>query len=143
MSLHGASGIGKTYVVQQLMENPFIQREHHFYHNFSEDVVENAKFLLHLVFFLLFPYVNPEEIDLVYLKEIGEQVTIAPDLLRLAEYVDTPTQLEEGLRLYCDRRGSVFPASCEWKQRYVFLDNSQNLNSTAWQFLLSILREQN
>jgi len=139
--LHGASGIGKTYVVQQLMENPFIQREHHFYHNFSEDVVENAKFLLHLVFFLLFPYVNPEEIDLVYLKEIGEQVTIAPDLLRLAEYVDTPTQLEEGLRLYCDRRGSVFPASCEWKQRYVFLDNSQNLNSTAWQFLLSILRE--
>lgn len=139
--LHGTSGIGKTYMIHRLMASSSLRNEYRYYYNFSEDAVENAKRLLHLVFFLLFPYVNPEEIDAAYLREIGEQVTVAPDLFRLAEYTNNPARLEEAFRQYCGRRGNVFPVSCEWKPRYAFLDNSQNLNSTAWQFLLSILRE--
>ena len=47
------------------------------------------------------------------------------DLLRLSEYLNYPAQLENTFQEYCSRRGELFPDACEWKQRYVFLDNSQ------------------
>ena len=139
--LHGESGIGKTHLIHRLMAQPPLRGEYHYYYNLSEDAVDNAKHLLYLTFFLLFPYIDPKEIDTAYLCEIGKQAAVTQDLLRLSEYLNYPAQLENAFQEYCSRRGELFPDACEWKQRYVFLDNSQNLNSTAWNFLLSILRE--
>ena len=109
--LHGESGIGKTHLIHRLMAQPPLRGEYHYYYNLSEDAVDNAKHLLYLTFFLLFPYIDPKEIDTAYLCEIGKQAAVTQDLLRLSEYLNYPAQLENAFQEYCSRRGELFPDS--------------------------------
>lgn len=139
--LYGGSGTGKSYVVQQFIASKQMRTEHTFYHNFKNDPIENNVHLLNLVFFLLFPYVNPDEIDSNYLKEIAEITEIPSSLIWMADKKAQPNQLAAAFQKYCETRGSVLPHRCAINSRYIFMDNIQNLDPTASDFLRGVLHE--
>lgn len=139
--LYGGSGTGKSYVVQQFIASKQMRTEHTFYHNFTNDPIENNIRLLDLVFFLLFPYVNPDEIDSAYLKEIAKTAEIPSALIRMADMKTQPDKLSAAFQKYCETRGNILPHRCAINSRYVFIDNIQNLSQTASDFLRRVLYE--
>lgn len=139
--LYGASGIGKTYIIQRIMDNPCLRNRLVFYHNFSEDHLENAAYMLLMVFFAIFPYLNPTDIEPDYLEQINKNAEISPWLIQFAQFREQPAVLEQKFQAYCDARGTIFPNLCEYNPRFIFLDNIQNLDQVSCSFLLSLLRE--
>lgn len=139
--VHGESGTGKSHVVRHCIGLKPLCNEHTYYHSFSADHRQNAKHVLDVVFFLLFPYLNPDEIDTTYLSAINGSVDIPRDLIHLAEYCNDPNGLELAFQRHCEVGGSVFPKQCAINPRYVFLDNIQNLNDVSNKFILSIINE--
>lgn len=139
--IHGESGVGKSYIVHQFLSQQSMRGEHQYYYNFSEDAVENAKRLLQLAFYLVFPYVDPNDIDSEYLDEISKHVAVTQDLVKLAACQDDPLQLDTKFEEHYKKRGHILPSQCELNSRYIFIDNIQNLNAAAWRFLLSLIHE--
>lgn len=139
--IYGESGTGKSYTINQFLRQKSMKNEHHYYYNFTENATENAKRLLWLAFYLILPYVAPDQIDPAYLSEIGEDSAVTRDLILLAGGQDQPSHLEQLLEQHCDRHGKIFPEYCELSPRYVFLDNIHHLTPTAWRFLRSIIDE--
>lgn len=139
--LHGESGTGKTYIVQRVMENSCLRDRLVFYQNFSEDHLENAKNILHLVYFAIFPYLAPQDIDPEYLAQFDETVGISSWLVHLSHFQEQPSKLDQELQAYCNAKGTIFPNRHEQNPRFLFLDNIQNLNKTAQDFLFLLLRE--
>lgn len=139
--LCGASGTGKSYVVQKFMLSRSVRNEQHYYHNFSGDMYENGKRLLKVVLYILFPYVDPTAINKEYLYEIRNHIAIPESLLTLVDVQDIPDEFAECLDNFCKRKSQVLPENCDINPRYIFLDNVQNLNDTLWSFLLSIIHE--
>ena len=137
--IHGESGVGKSHLLHEL----FSQTDTSYYFNFSEDCVENAKQMLYLVFFLLFPYVNPEDVDISYLNEISETTMISKEILWLAEKMTDANRIEGSFEEFHNRCGSLFPQVCKWNPRYVYLDNLQRLSASCFTFLSDILKELN
>ncbi len=139
--LYGESGIGKTYIIQRVMEDPCLRNRLVFYHNFSEDHLENARNILSMVFFAIFPYLSSKDMEPEYLEQINEHAEISPWLIQFAQFREQPAVLEQKFQEYCDARGTVFPNLCEYNPRFIFLDNIQNLDQVGRSFLLSLLRE--
>lgn len=139
--IYGESGTGKSYVVDQLRLSKPMHSEMVFYHNFSRDQVENAKQVLNMLFFLLFPYVNPYDVDSSYLEEISQNIKITQDFIQLASCRDHPAELEKAFQCHYNRRGNILPQQCELNTRYLLLDNFQNLSPIILSFLSFLFRE--
>lgn len=139
--IHGESGVGKSYIVHQFLAQRSMHGEHRYYYNFSEDAAENAKRLLQLAFYMVFPYVDPNDIDSEYLDEISKHMAVTQDLIKLAACQEEPLQLDAKFKEHYNKRGHILPNQCELNARYIFIDNIQNLNAAAWGFLLSLIHE--
>jgi len=139
--LCGASGTGKSYVVQQFMQSRAVRNEQHYYHNFSGDIYENKKYLLRVVLYIIFPYIDPAEINSAYLGELKEHIAIPQSLSDLVNFQDTPDIFAKRFKDICIGKSKVFPENCEFNSRFIFLDNVQSLDNTSWSFLLAIIQE--
>ncbi|MDR2162792.1 MAG: ATP-binding protein [Clostridiales Family XIII bacterium] len=143
-TIYGKSGTGKTYLVNRFMQSSSITNETIFYHNFSGDHVENAKKICDLIFFLLLPYVNPDEIDSSYIKKIRKNIgrrVITKNFMKLVSLRGYPEKSEEFFSHITRKRADILPQQCDLNSRYLFLDNFQNLNPAVLSFLLFLFRE--
>ena len=140
-ALYGESGVGKSYIVHEFLAQQLVRGEHQYYYNFSEDAIDNAKRILQLAFYLVFPYVDPNEIDSEYLNEINKHVVITRELIELVACQNNPSKLEMKFEEHYKNRGHILPSQCELNPRYIFIDNTQNLNTATWNFLSSLIYE--
>jgi hypothetical protein len=141
VTLYGESGTGKSYVTHKFMCSKSMRNEMIFYNNFTENHAENAKRVVDLVLFLLFPYMNPEDVDSSYLDEIKEKTKITSYFMQLVSMRNHPDNLEKAFQRYCDEIGNILPQQCELNARYIVLDNFQNLSHNVLAFLQSMFLE--
>ena len=135
--IRGVSGSGKTYLLKQIAQRFSEKREPLFYADFTSSSVENSRILLDMVLFILFPYLDPETVDIDYINGLtGCYVSsFVRELIINRKSLDTLNQLFAALH----NEDALFPVQLSINARYVFLDNLQCLNEAAKNFLLYLL----
>lgn len=135
--ISGVSGSGKTYLLEQIAQTFSEKREPLFYASFTSSSIENSRILLNMVLFILFPYLDPETVDIDYINSLtGCYVSsFVRELVVNRSSLDSLNQLFAALR----NEDDLFPVQLSVNARYVILDNLQCLNEAAKHFLLYLL----
>lgn len=71
VSLEGNADVGKSMLILRFLSECSVNKHIIFYREFTESVKENAQILMHLLIYILFPYVPPETIDELYVNNIN------------------------------------------------------------------------
>lgn len=139
VTLKGMADVGKSTILVKFLsecsENKYII----FYREFTESAKENAQILMHLIVYILFPYVSPETIDEAYLNNIS--ITgIKKLLLNFIKYKND----YEGILLYIEsllETPALFPNTMSVNKRIIVLDNMHLLNEKSAFFVSKIISE--
>lgn len=135
----GISGSGKSYVLNQLISDENLEDYIIYYRSFSNNVAYNYKLLIHLILFLLFPYISPETIDARYLDEI-DKFYIDKSFIDLLRSIDNFEKFSSLLSNY-PFQYNLLPDQISINPRLIILDDAQKLNTIGTRFLFSILVE--
>ena len=133
----GSSGTGKSYVIEQAARKFSATGAPLFSVGFTSSHMDNNRILLDVVLFLLFPYLNPEEIDSSYLDGL-QDCYIAPLIRKM---VANRNSLDELGNLFSSfyEEDALFPVPLSINQRYVILDDLQYLSEAPKHFLLQLI----
>ena len=139
ITLKGKADVGKSTILIKFLgecsENKYVI----FYREFTESAKENVQILMHLVVYILFPYVSPEIIDESYLSNIS--ITgIKKLLLNFIKYKND----YEGILLYIEsllETPALFPNNMSINKRIIILDNMHLLNEKSAFLVSKIISE--
>lgn len=92
-SITGKSGMGKTYIIENVIEKISLKTQNVLFLNFSNDEMENNIILVDLILFLFFPFIPPKEIDSDYLQNIKINSFIDDFLIEIIDGKDEPDKL--------------------------------------------------
>lgn len=136
--IKGHSGMGKSYILDQVAENLSIENEDLFYVNFSDSPIDNNKLLVNAALFIMFPYVGPKDIDVAYLNRIKQTNYISSLLF---DIVDKQDSLDDLYRVFSNIQGdeALFPVSMSIGKRFILLDNLQKLSQQQAGFLVAMV----
>ena len=135
--ISGASGTGKTYTLKHIVQDLSRKKEPLFYIDFTSSSVDNSRILLNTVLFILFPYLDPEAVDIDYINGLADCYVspLTRELVTNRDSVDALNQLFASLH----EEDALFPVYLSINVRYVVLDNLERLNEAAKHFLIYLL----
>ncbi|MBQ9658301.1 MAG: ATP-binding protein [Clostridia bacterium] len=137
--IEGISGSGKSYILDSLFENISSNKEDTFYANFSNSPSNNCEVLVNLLIFILFPFLEPSNVDYTYLCELKGNY-ISPTVSTIIKKRYNFDELVQEM----DRIGSddnIFNSKVTINRRIIVLDDLQKLSSAQSNFLTSLLVE--
>lgn len=135
--ISGSSGTGKSYVLEQAARELAAKGEPLFSVGFTSSSVDNNRVLLDAVLFLLFPYLDPEEVTSSYLDGL-QGCYVAPLVRKLVASRDSLDELS-GLFSAFYEEDALFPVPLSINRRYVILDDLQRLGEAPKHFLLQLI----
>lgn len=138
--LTGISGIGKSYMINEFLTYKPLQREILFSIEFMENGYENINILINIIFFILYPYMDPADLDENYLMAIKNDNFITSFILQLLKNKHDFEQLEAIMETSMGRI-PVFPNHVYINKRVIILDDCQKMNRKHRTFLFYILEE--
>lgn len=136
--IRGQSGTGKSYTLEKASHAIAMEKEDLFHACFYESPADNNKLLIDAVLFVLFPYINPEDIDTNYIQKISHKNYISHFMKEIIKHKDSYDDI-------CNLFSSIssndilFPMKMSIKRRFILLDNLQKLNFAQTHFLFSIV----
>ncbi|MBQ4123147.1 hypothetical protein IJD44_05435 [bacterium] len=134
VTLKGKSDVGKTTILIKFLSECSANKYVIFFREFTENVIENAKILMYLVIYILFPYVSPETIDESYLNNINI-VEIKCLLLDFIKYKNDCENVLSYIESLLEKT-ALFPNNMSINKRIIVLDNMQLLSGKG-AFLVS------
>lgn len=137
-TLEGISGAGKSYLIEQLLNQRTIdEKEDLFFGSFVQSTEKNAELLLNMILFFLFPYLAPEEISKEYIYGLNNKY-ISNALLELVENKNDIEAFIKTLANVCEN-DLLIPQNISINRRFIFLDDLQKLNLAISKCLVSFL----
>lgn len=138
--LSGVSGIGKSYLINEILSYKPLQSEILFSIGFVENGYENINILINIIFFILYPYVDPTDLDEKYLQDIKNDNFITPFILQLIRYKKDFEQLEGVMETNVGKM-PIFPNHVFINKRILFLDDFHKMSRNHRRFLYYIIEE--
>jgi hypothetical protein len=131
----GKSGTGKTYLLEKIAEN---SKELMYFCTFSNDEIDNIKRIFLLVLFIIFPYINPKEIDLLFLSKLKNHnhlniISALYDLMKKI-HSNKSQQVKKSAKNFTYE----FPSNIN-KKFIIFLDDVHKIYGNDMEFLNHIL----
>lgn len=138
--LTGISGIGKSYLLNEIQSRKCLQSEILFSIEFVENGYENINIIVNIILFILFPYIDPADLDDTYLLNIKRDNFITPFFLQLIRQKQDFEQLEAIMETNANVN-PIFPSSISINKRLIILDDIQKLSQHHKAFLYSVIKE--
>lgn len=138
-AISAASGSGKTEMLEELVSDPVLADEYLFYRSFSFSDTDNSLLLVDFILFLLFPYLDPDEIDANYLGRLESEHTIER-VHKLIQLRHNYNALVDFLIQECTPE-DFLPRSMRLNARIVYLDNVYSLSDSLFFFFKKLLVE--
>jgi uridine kinase len=131
----GKSGTGKTHLLEKIAEN---NKELMYLCTFSNDEIDNIKRIFLLVLFIIFPYINPKDIDLLFLSNLKKHnnlniISALYDLMRKIHSKNSQ-QVKNSAKNFTHE----FPSNIN-KKFIIFLDDVHKIYGNDMEFLNHIL----
>lgn len=138
-AVNGSNGVGKSSVLLHLANSNAISKSYFFNARFSSSSILNSRLLVDIVFFILFPYLDPDAIDEQYITSLANR-QVSADLISLINRKDS---FEALLNFFpqCAGEHNLLPTEFHVNKRIIFLDDVEKLDSIATQFLFELLAE--
>lgn len=138
----GQGGIGKSYIINNLAHSHILEKKELYFVEFTNDALVNNDYLCKILLFILFPYLDPNELDLQYIKSLGNHINKEHIIYKMIKSKDFPEQLEKTI-LETDESTSFFLDVFNINERYIFFDDIHKLSKSAVTFLMHLLQEIN
>ena len=139
ISINGLIGSGRSYILNELGKIKPLKTEYYYFVSFTNSNIWNSKLILNFILFLLFPYLNPEDIDEEYLNSFTSSV-ITMEIIELVrsknKYDDMIKLFKEYLDIY-----DFLPNHVNINKRIVFIDDLDYLDGISLLFFLKLFRE--
>ena len=139
ISICGLYGSGRTQILKKLGNSKVIKSEYYYQISFTDSSVWNSNLIVCFILFLLFPYLNPEDVDEDYLQKLPKFVVTNEiiELVKSRKNYDKLIQLfKENLDYY-----DFFPKFVRINKRIVFIDNLDYLDGYNLSFFFKLLKE--
>lgn len=135
----GTYGSGKSYILKELCTKNVLFSEDFNYINFTTSDIANSRLIVNLILFLLFPYINPEEISEKYITDISSYVVNN----NLTKLVSLKYNYDKLIDFFIEKSSlyDFFPSKLSINRRIVFIDDLHYLNEPCLSFLIKILSE--
>lgn len=137
--IEGISGSGKSFILESFIKDNIESQKEVFYAEFTDSAKSNIQILINIILFILFPYLNPSEIDYDYLKQIKNNF-IGKDVMELIANkndFDSISQLISKIHI----NDSILPMKLHVCERIIILDDLQKLPSYQAYFLSVIIAD--
>ncbi len=143
-AIQGNGGIGKTFLIEQLLKIKNINNYDIVYQSFSKEPTDNQILLVNIVISLMFYYLPAKYVNTKYLQKIIKENTfISNTFLNLVKARDESI---ENLALYMQkysRNGEIFPNMIHLNKKILILDDLHKLDSVSRGFLFSLIEDIN
>ncbi|MCL2064739.1 MAG: ATP-binding protein [Candidatus Cloacimonetes bacterium] len=134
----GGSGIGKTYLLNKIVDNIGTICNIFFYQEFSDSIIYNNIALVEMILFILFPFISPKDIDLEYLESIKNDNYISEAIKNIVNYKNSLEEMGKILHSFSNEE-DIFPVSISISPRFIILDDVQKLNYAEKSFLIKLI----
>lgn len=138
--LSGISGIGKSYLINEILSYKPLRSEILFSIEFVENGFENINILINIILFILYPYVDPADLDEKYLQVVKNDNFITSFILQLVRNKQDFEQLEAVMETNMGKM-PVFPNRVSINKRIIILDDFQKMSRHHRNFLYYIVEE--
>lgn len=139
VAICGFSGSGRTQILKKLGESRTIKSEYFHQISFTESRIWNSNLLVEFILFLLFPYLNPNDIDQEYINKLPASV-ISNDIVELINVKNDYDKLIELFQEKLDWH-DFLPISISINRRIIFIDNLSHLDENNLSFFFKLLKE--
>lgn len=139
-ALKGNSGIGKSFVLMQLIKPENIATENIFFGEFTDDNIYNLKLVINLMIYLLFPFMYPKDIDSNFIDGFSKNNYISDFMKDVIMYYDSPDQLVSMIHTLGSGK-CILPPHLSINRRLIILDNMQKAVAESITLLNQILLE--
>ncbi|MCD1259242.1 ATP-binding protein [Paenibacillus athensensis] len=139
-SLFGDSGIGKTYLLNKIVQTDQLKERDTLYLSFSSDSFKNRRMLLDLVLFILFPFMSLGTTDREYLTKLMNTGYMNDLLIELFDSKDDPDRLSIAMCKYSPEL-RLLPNITSMNKRFILMDDLHKLFEFEYRFLTFFLQE--
>lgn len=139
ISICGLCGSGRTQILKKLGNSKVIKSEYYYQISFTDSSVWNSNLIVCFVLFLLFPYLNPEDIDEDYLQNLPKSV-VTNEIIELVKSKRNYDKLVQLFKEHLDYY-DFFPKFIRINKRIVFIDNFDYLDDYSLSFFFKLLKE--
>ncbi|MFF2016110.1 hypothetical protein [Paenibacillus sp. NPDC058177] len=141
-SILGESGVGKTYVLDEIARTLPLKRTATLFLSFSKDPVSNHTLLVDFVLFLLFPFISAGEIDADYLSKLKKTFYVSGYLIDMVTNKNNPDMLIKLIETYnSSLEHKLFPLFSSANPKVVIIDDLHKLSNIGMQFFSSLISE--
>lgn len=137
--IEGISGSGKSYILEKFLKEAIPPTKEIFYAEFTNSPQSNNELLVYLVLFILFPFLNPDDIDSRYLKKLHHTV-VGSSIIDLVSNKHNFDNLARIMSSY-DINDCIFPIKINIHERIIILDDLQRLTRYEANFLSVIIAD--
>lgn len=137
--IEGTSGSGKSYILENFLKDSILPTKEIFFAEFTNSPKTNNEILVHLLLFILFPFVNPIDVDIDYIKKIRDNFT-GYSIIDLVENKRDFDSLAQIMSVYTID-DSIFPIKMSIYERVILLDDLQKLTNYEANFLSVIIAD--
>lgn len=147
--IFGETGVGKTYIIKELIEKIHYENKDVFFYSFSEKRTLNYHILIYLTMFLIFPYLPYQQLDADYLIKIGKAVSyINPEFLQMVINVENINKTEDIDGFSNNMRAvitsnRILPDNMSMNGRIIVLEDIFKLDDLGLDYLLELMDEIN
>lgn len=138
--LTGVSGIGKSYLINEILSYKSLQSEILFSIEFVENGYENINIIINIILFILYPYVDPADLDENYLSTVKKDNFIMPFILQLLRNKQDFEKLEAVMKTNMGKK-PIFPNHASINKRIIILDDIQKISRNHRIFLYYVIEE--
>ncbi|MBD5462008.1 MAG: hypothetical protein HDR24_02950 [Lachnospiraceae bacterium] len=137
--IEGVSGSGKSYVLENFLKETISPSKEIFFAEFTNSPRNNNELLVYLVLFILFPFLNPADIDSKYLKELQNNFVGCSiiDLVSNKQDFDNLAKIMSNFHI----NDNIFPIKINIHERIIILDDLQKLTRYEANFLSVIIAD--
>lgn len=137
--IEGISGSGKSYILESFVKESVSASQEVFYAEFTTSPQNNNEILIYLILFILFPFVNPGDIDCNYLNGIQDNF-VGNAILELVESKNDFDIIAKIMFSY-HINDRIFPLKTSIFNRIIVLDDLQKLTKYEANFLSVIIAD--
>lgn len=137
--IEGISGSGKSHILESFLKEFISPTQEIFFAEFTDSPKNNNEILIYLLLFVLFPFINPADIDNEYLKKI-ENNCVGNSVLDLVSKKDDFDNLAKTMSNY-QIDDCIFPRKININKRIIVLDDLQKLTKYEANFLSVIIAD--
>lgn len=139
-AIWGAGAVGKSYLLNDLLDNNLFKKCDLYFTEFTGNALENNRLLYEIILFILFPYLDPQEITIDYLDELKAHIHPEEIIYQLIDAKKDPERIAKIINSANDDC-VIFNPNIIINNRYLFVDDVHKLSDEASNFLLKLLQE--